>query len=124
MCDALLWLYVITATLLINHEIDSAYWREWDMFRLPGGIAGFLWIHLPLIFLILYGVILVAQRTFTGLVLSLVLSLGGIVAFVVNVTFIGMGRPEFRTATSLMILTAALLISLAQTGLTVYILSQ
>jgi hypothetical protein len=52
------------SVLLINHEIDSAYWKEWELFRLPGGIAGFLLIHFPLLFLILYGLILVPRHSF------------------------------------------------------------
>ena len=30
-------IYLINATLLIVHEIDSAYWEEWKLFGLPGG---------------------------------------------------------------------------------------
>jgi hypothetical protein len=26
----LFWLYLVNAILLINHEIDSAFWKEWD----------------------------------------------------------------------------------------------
>ena len=28
MADLLLWLYLANSVLLINHEIDSAYWKE------------------------------------------------------------------------------------------------
>jgi len=38
MADLLLWLYLANAVLLINHEIDSAYWKEWELFKLPGGM--------------------------------------------------------------------------------------
>ena len=44
----LFWLYLANALTLIVHEIDSAYWKEWDLFRLPGGEAGFLLLHFPL----------------------------------------------------------------------------
>jgi len=30
MWQGLLWLYLANAVLLITHEIDSAYWKEWD----------------------------------------------------------------------------------------------
>lgn len=120
MWDAVLWAYMINATLLITHEIDSAYWQEWDLFRLPGGIAGFLIIHVPLIFLILYGLVLVLERSFTGLVLSLVLSLGGIAAFAIHMTFIKLGRPEFKTAVSLCLLVAILVVSVGQAALVVH----
>jgi hypothetical protein len=42
MFELLLWLYLVNAVLLINHEIDSAYWKEWELFKLPGSISGFL----------------------------------------------------------------------------------
>ncbi len=35
-------LYVLNATLLLVHELDSAFWREWDVLGLPGGEAGSL----------------------------------------------------------------------------------
>jgi hypothetical protein len=40
----LFWIYMINAILLISHEIDSAYWKEWELFKLPGGI-GVFWLH-------------------------------------------------------------------------------
>ena len=27
--DTLFWLYLVNAVILIVHEIDSAYWKEW-----------------------------------------------------------------------------------------------
>ncbi|MCU0642250.1 MAG: hypothetical protein MUF61_01560 [archaeon] len=118
MADTLFWLYLINSVLLINHEIDSAYWKEWNLFRLPGGIKGFLMIHIPLVFAILYGLILVYQSTFAGLILSLLISLGGIFAFCIHLFFIRKGRAEFRTPISLFILISILAVSIAQLALT------
>ena len=47
MTQLLFWLYIVNLTLLILHEMDSAYWKEWQLFHLPGGVGGFLLIHLP-----------------------------------------------------------------------------
>ncbi len=55
MRETLFWLYLANAVVIINHEIESAYWREWELFRLPGGITGFLIIHFPVLFVMLYG---------------------------------------------------------------------
>ncbi|MGD0589579.1 MAG: DUF6713 family protein [Bacteroidota bacterium] len=33
---------MLNLTLLIIHEIDSTFWKEWNLFRLPGGIQGVL----------------------------------------------------------------------------------
>jgi hypothetical protein len=32
--ECALWLYLVNATLLATHEIDSALWREWEWFRI------------------------------------------------------------------------------------------
>lgn len=61
MVEFLFWLYLLNLTLLILHEMDSAYWKEWDLFRLPGGVGGFLLIHLPLWIAGLYGLVLVRE---------------------------------------------------------------
>ena len=42
MADLLLWLYLANSVLLINHEIDSAYWKEWDLFQTSRRHYGFL----------------------------------------------------------------------------------
>ncbi|MCK4852588.1 MAG: outer membrane lipoprotein-sorting protein, partial [Candidatus Omnitrophica bacterium] len=31
---------LVNSILLINHEIDSAYWNEWKLFKMKGGITG------------------------------------------------------------------------------------
>lgn len=31
--------YILNATLLLLHEIESAYEREWEILKLPGGIT-------------------------------------------------------------------------------------
>jgi hypothetical protein len=121
MFAVLLWIYLVNAVLLIVHEIDSAFWKEWELFRIPGGISAFLVIHLSLVLLILFGIILVYQQTLTGLIISLLMSLGGIFAFSIHTYFIRKGRSEFNTPVSQVILIAALIASIVQLGLTIYL---
>ena len=97
MWDILLWVYLINAVLLILHEIDSAYWKEWELFRLPGGVTSFLLVHIPILLLVLYGLVLVSQRAFAGLVLSLILGFAGVFAFSIHAYFIRRGRDEFKS---------------------------
>lgn len=123
MAEILFWLYLVNAMLLINHEIDSAYWHEWKMFKLPGGIAGFLLTHFPLLFIILYGLVLVSQQTFSGLIFSLLLSFGGLFAFTIHIFFISKGRKEFKTPVSMFILVSALIVSAVQLTYTIILLS-
>ena len=59
MDDILFWLYLTNTLTLIVHEIDSAYWKEWGLFHLPGGEVGFLLLHFPLLFPVLFGLVLV-----------------------------------------------------------------
>ena len=121
--EALFWLYLTNAILLITHEIDSAYWEEWKLFKLPGGIAGFLIIHFPLLFVIIYGLVLVSQEIFIGLIFSLLVSLGGVFAFAIHMYFIKKGRDEFKTSISMVILISTLLISIIQLAFTVILLA-
>ena len=118
----LFWLYLMNAILLIIHEIDSAFWKEWELFKLPGGIGGFLIMHFPLLFLILYGLVLVSEKSFLGLIVSLVLSAGGIFTFCIHTAFIRRGRHEFNTPISRFILNLMLGVSTIQAALTLYIL--
>ena len=118
----LFWLYLINSILLINHEIDSAYWKEWELFRLPGGINGFLIIHFPLLFLVLYGLVLVNRGIFAGLIFSLIISGGGLFAFGIHSYFIKKGHRQFTTTISRLILKATLVTSIVQGGLTTYLL--
>jgi hypothetical protein len=45
------WLYLVNATILITHQIDAAYWHEWELFKMPGGIQLNLLLNIPLVML-------------------------------------------------------------------------
>jgi uncharacterized protein with PQ loop repeat len=122
MADLLLWLYLANSVLLINHEMDSAYWKEWELFKLPGAISGFLLLHFPLLLFILYGLILVSKHSASGLVFSIILCFGGIFAFVIHTYFLRKGRSEFNKPISKCILVAILFVSIIQLGVTLYVM--
>lgn len=124
MWKLLLWLYLLNGTLLINHEMDSAYWHEWKLFKLPGQITGFLLLHIPIFFFILAATVWVYQQTPAGLAASAILSLGGIFAFSIHTYFIKKGHPEFNTPVSQGILIATLLVSSAQAIVTIILFLQ
>ena len=105
-------LYIVTFALLATHEIDSAYWQEWTLLGLPGGIQVFLIANLALLLVFLYGLVQVARTPRTGAAFGLALSLAGLTAFVIHVWFLSWGRSEFRSVASISILTATLLTSL------------
>lgn len=114
MTDLLLWLYLTNAVLLINHEIDSAYWKEWELFKIPGGVTGFLLLHFPLLFIILYGFVLIIRQSALGFIFSLILCLGGFFAFVIHTYFLKKGRKEFNKPISKIILTLVMIVSVIQ----------
>ena len=47
--------YFWTMLFLILHQVDAAYWREWEMFHVPGGIQGFLVFNMAAIAIVLLG---------------------------------------------------------------------
>lgn len=123
MQELLFWIYLVNAVLLIDHEIDSAYWKEWELFKLPGGIGFFLVLHLPLLFLVLLGLVEVYKGSRGGLFFSLALGGVGIFAFCIHTYFIKKGKPGFQTPVSQFILYATLVVSLLQAGLTAYLIT-
>lgn len=116
--DAMFWFYFVNAILLIVHEIDSAYWKEWVLFKLPGEITGFLIIHFPLIGAILFGLIAITQWYIVGLVFSFILCAGGLFAFTIHTYFLKKGKEEFNSPISIAILIAILVVSIIQLILT------
>jgi hypothetical protein len=106
------YLYVLTATLLVAHQIDSAYWHEWILFGIPGGIQVFVLLNLPLLLLFLGGLVKVARDPRKGARLALALALVGVATFFIHAWFAWRGRPEFSSPTSWAVLGGTLLASL------------
>ena len=112
------WLYLGNAGVLATHEIDSAYWHEWELFHLPGGIQLFLILNLALLLIVLYGFrkVVLWQPGAKGF--SYFLAGMGIFAFAIHTIFLSMGHPEFRLPVSVGLLTATLVLSIAQVFVT------
>ena len=107
-------LYLINAALLSTHEVDSAYWKEWDLFHLPGGLPGFLLLHIPLFLLVLWGFDEIVCGRRRGLWFSLILAGSGIFALTVHGLLLLRGGTEFRTPASILLLISVGAVSLAQ----------
>jgi uncharacterized membrane protein len=119
--NLLFWIYLINAVILINHEIDSAYWQEWKLINPneKNGINGFLMIHFPMIFTMLLGLVLVSEDKLAGMIISLILSAGGLFAFIFHFYHLRKGRPEFNTMLSKGMIISTLMISIIQIILTI-----
>ncbi|MBN1647819.1 MAG: hypothetical protein JW874_07290 [Spirochaetales bacterium] len=111
MNDIVFWLYLFTFVFLTIHEIDSAYWKEWDLFRLPFGQSGFLVLHIPLLFVGVAGLFLIYEHLISGYIIAAVFGLAGIAAFIIHQTLIRKGHEEFTTTISQAILWLVLIFS-------------
>ena len=123
MVSLLFCVYLVNATLIINHEIESAYWKEWELFKLPGQLTGFLLIHFPVLAVIIWGSTLVYLKSSAGYIISIILSFGGLFAFFAHTYFIMKGKPEFKLPISFTILGSILVVSLVQLVLSIYALA-
>lgn len=110
----IMWLYLLNAAVLITHEIDSAYWHEWELFGMPGGIQLFLVLNLLLVMLVLYGYQTLVQGRASGLVFSWLLVAVGLFAVTIHSYFLLQASEAFRLPVSLGLLAATFLLSLAQ----------
>lgn len=124
MWDLLFWLYLVNAIFLINHEIDSGYQKEWELIGMPGGITLFLSLHFPLLFIFLWGLVLVYMERTAGLVLSAILSAVGIFALAIHTYFIRKGKPGFTAPISRFILWGGAAVSAVQGIVTIYLLTR
>lgn len=80
----ILFVYILNASLLLLHEIESAYMKEWEILKIPGKITTFLLLHIPIILLLFWGAIEIVKQTITGQVLAIVTGVGGTIPFLVH----------------------------------------
>jgi ABC-type transport system involved in cytochrome c biogenesis permease subunit len=107
-------LYLLNLAILATHEIDSAFWHEWNLFKLPGGIDLFLGLNLALLLLFMFGLEKVVVWKNGAAVFSYLLAFSGIFAFVIHSYFILSGNPEFTSVISFGILLLTFVTSIAQ----------
>lgn len=107
-------LYLLNLALLITHEIDSAFWKEWELFRIPGGIQLFLMMNFLLMLIALIGFRQLLLDSRRGYLFSLLLASAGVFAFLIHGYFILTGHPEFMLPVSMGLLVVILVVSLIQ----------
>jgi uncharacterized membrane protein len=118
--DLLFWIYIMNAVILINHEIDSAYWQEWKLLNPndKSGINGFLLMHFPMLFIILFGLVLVYEHRLSGYIISMALAAGGLFAFFFHFYHLRKGKPEFNSVLSKALIVSTFILSIIQIILT------
>ncbi len=112
-------LYAVNFSLLMAHQVDSAYWEEWDLFRIPGGIQVNVLLNLVLLLAGMAGFALLVDDQTGGYVFALLVAGGGLFAFGIHTFFLSRGDERFRTPVSVALLVAMLLVSPVQAALAV-----
>ncbi len=129
MSNLLFWLYIANCSVLIIHQMDSAYWKEWNLFSFmlskKGEIAdirNFLLFNVPLVPLMLVGTLWLDEMMTRGLVLSIVVAGIGLFCFNFHLYHLKKGGEEFNVAFSKILIVLTLLLSVPQAGLSIYFL--
>lgn len=112
--ERVLWLYIVNATLLATHQVDAAYWEEWDTFRLPIGVEGFLVFNAVILPPLLYGLVKVARWSRHAAAWSYFLVAVGLFTCSLHAVVFARGNDDFRSAISIGLLAAILGVSIAQ----------
>jgi hypothetical protein len=107
-------LFFANTTVLISHQIDAAYWKEWNMFNLPGGIQVFVLLNIPILFAVLMGYRSVLFAYKSALVYTLLLAGSGLFASVFHGFHLANDDERFNTPVSIVLLFFTFIISVAQ----------
>jgi len=107
-------LFVLNSTVLLTHQIDAAYWHEWNLFHLPGGNQLNLILNLPIIALVLLAFLQVATHSPRQHLCHQFLAGLGLLTVVIHSGFSLAGHPEFQQPMSLLLLAATLILSVVQ----------
>jgi hypothetical protein len=92
--------------LLITHQIDAAYWHEWELFGLPGGIQLYNLINFALFVAILSSIEPILSRKPPGYRNSLVLAGVGASVLPIHAAFAMAGFSQFHLPVSIGIIIA------------------
>ena len=107
-------LFLLNSTVLLTHQIDAAYWHEWNLFHLPGGNQLNLILNLPIIALVLLAFLQVATHSPQQRLCHQFLAGLGLLTVAIHSGFFLAGHPEFQQPMSLLLLAATLILSLTQ----------
>jgi hypothetical protein len=107
-------LYVANLALLTTHQADAAYWHEWDVFGVPGGISFFLAFNLGAVALVAAGLVRVAQGAGSARRSAVICAGVGLFTVALHAVFLWLDRTAFWTPSSLGVLLGVLVLSIAQ----------
>lgn len=109
-------LYWLNFSVLMAHQVDSAYWEEWKLFRIPGGNQVNLVLNLLLLLGGLAGFGWLVDGKPAGDVIAAIVAGGGIFAVCIHSFFLLRGDRRFRQPASLALLATTGIVSPLQMG--------
>jgi len=104
----------MTMILLIIHQIDAAYWQEWEMFLVPGGIQGFLVFNIVIIPIILLGYKSVIVNDNMACKYSYLCSGLAVFTFIAHLFFMLLNYSQFTLPLSILIIVSCLISGIYQ----------
>lgn len=108
----------LNVALVFTHQVDAAYWREWEMFGLPGGIQFFNVFNLVVFFVVLVCLETVLGRRVSGFRNSLVIAALSGVVLPIHAVFALAGYQQFHLPFSIALILGTFIASLLQAALT------
>jgi hypothetical protein len=108
----------LNLALVLTHQVDAAYWHEWEMFGLPGGIQLFNVINLGLFVFVLWAFASVVRRHSSGFRNSLVLAALSAAVLPIHAGFALAGHAEFHLPVSVALIVGTFVASILQAVLT------
>ena len=110
--------FVANATVLCVHQIDAAYWHEWELFHIPGGNQVNLLLNLPIVASVFWAYAQVATRSIRYTASHYYLAFLGFLTVSLHSVFYGLGAEEFQQPVSVALITATAILSAIQVVLT------
>jgi hypothetical protein len=103
----------------MTHAADGAYWHEWEMFSLPGGIQLFNLINI-LTFLVIIGCFIpVIQRKASGFFYSLTIAALSALILPIHSGFALAGFTQFNLPFSIFVIASTFIVSIVQVVATI-----
>ena len=109
---------VVNLVLVITHQIDAAYWHEWDMFGMPGGIQLFNLVNIAAFLVLLGCAVLVVERRRSGFIGSLIIAGGCALVLPVHAGFALAGYSQFDLPLSIAVIVVSFPLALLQLVMT------
>ncbi|MBI3729276.1 MAG: hypothetical protein HY254_13200 [Burkholderiales bacterium] len=107
-------IFLLNATVLITHQIDAAFWHEWELFHIPGGNQINLLLNLPIIALVLFAQGQVMANSKTAFGYYKLVAFLGFLTVGIHSAFFATGSESFMQPVSIALLIATTLLSSMQ----------